>query len=116
MRINDRGQVLVTFIILLPIFLFIFAVIIDYGLLCIEKRKITNNVREALTYYENNIDDYDIKDKTKQLLQKNLDNVEIDIIESDYDIQITVKSNYKSLYNTLTNNNLIINKTKEKEV
>ena len=105
---NNRGQVLVIFVILLPIFLLLLSIVIDYGLLSIEKRKIDSNTYDALYYYLDNIDEVNIVNKTIELLNKNLDNIEIDIKEySDY-VELTVHSNYKSIYNKITNSKLII--------
>ena len=41
---NNKGQTLVTFIIILPILLIILALVVDLGFIYIEKRNIDNNV------------------------------------------------------------------------
>ena len=105
---NNKGQVLVVFVIILPIFLLILTFVVDYGLLSIEKRKIDNNTYDAIKYYIDNIDDDNVLEKTKDLLNKNLDNIEISIIENNNSVEINVKSNYKSLYNSITNSDLIV--------
>ena len=105
---NDRGQVLVIFVILLPIILLILAFVVDYGLLSIEKRRVDNTTYDAVEYYLKNIDDVDVEDKTLELINSNLDNVKIDLLENDDYIELTVKSDYKSIYNSFTNSDLII--------
>lgn len=106
--VNNKGQTLIVFIILLPIVLLLLIFIVDYGLLSIEKRKINNNTYDALEYYLNNIDKSNVKTNTIKLIEANLDNVEIEINdELDY-VEIIVKSSYKSLYNSLMNGELTI--------
>lgn len=105
---NNKGQTLVIFIILLPIFLFLLVLVVDYGLLSIEKRKVDNNTKDALEYYLSNIDDVDIKNKAINLLKENVDNVEVNIIDDVDFVEIIVKDNYKSIYNVLTDTKFII--------
>ena len=91
---NNKGQVLVIFVILLPILLMILGFVVDLGLLSIEKRKISNNTYDAVEYYLESND----KDKTINLLNDNLDGVDIKINDSEDYVEITVKKNYKGLY------------------
>ena len=53
--INNKGQTLVIFIIILPIILTIFTLVIDLGILYISKRNVENNVSNAIEYYLKNI-------------------------------------------------------------
>lgn len=108
---NNKGQVLIIFVILLPIFLLIFTFIIDLGLLSIEKRKISNSTYDALEYYLDNID----KEKTIKLLEKNLDNIEIDIIDDADYVEIIVSKNYKGIYNVIYDNEINITYKGNKE-
>ena len=105
---NNKGQTLVIFVIMLPVLILIFTLIVDYGLLSIEKRKISNNTYDALEYYLDNITDTNIKEKTIKLLKNNLKNIEISIIDNNELIEIEVKSDYKSLYNTFTHSSISI--------
>ena len=104
---NNKGQVLVIFVILLPIFLLIFVFSVDYGLLSMEKRRINNNINDALEYYLEHISDEDVYNKTVNLLSSNLNDAEINITDNDDNIEIEVKSNYKSLINNITNKDII---------
>ena len=105
---NNKGQVLIIFVILLPIFLLILTFVIDYGLLSIEKRKIDNNTYDALEYYLDNIDEDDVYDDTIKLIETNLDNVDINIIDNNDYVEIEVISNYKSLYSKIINDDMTI--------
>lgn len=100
---NNKGQVLVIFVILLPLFLMILAFVIDLGLLSIEKRKISNNVYDAVDFYLDNND----KEKTKELLESNLKDIDIEIVDNSEYIEIVVSKEYKSLYTIISNNQKI---------
>ncbi len=105
---NNKGQVLIVFVVMLPIFLILFALVIDLGLLSIEKRNISNNTYDAVEYYLDNQDNIDIEEKVKNLLNKNIDNIEINLNNTDDYIEITVIKKYKSLYNTISNSDKIM--------
>lgn len=97
---NNKGQVLVIFVILLPILLMILSLVIDLGLLSIEKRKIENNLYDAVEYYleSNN------KEKTISLLNNNLNDIDIKINDNNDYVEIIVTKNYKGLYTIISNN------------
>ena len=105
---NSKGQVLVIFVIILPIFLFLFVLAVDYGILSTEKRKIDNNIRYALEYYLNNIDNDKVYDNTIELLESNLKDIEISINDKNEYVDMEVKSNYKSLYSNIFKTDLLI--------
>ena len=105
---NNKGQTLVIFVILLPIFLLLLAFVVDYGFLSIEKRRIDNNTYDAVGYYLENISDDKVEEKTRDLLESNLENIEINITDNDDFIVIEVKSNYKNLFSSVTGGNIII--------
>ena len=102
-KMNNKGQVLVIFVIILPILLIILGLVVDLGLFALEKRKIDNNTYDSIEYYLKNIDTEDIKEKTTKLLENNLDNVDIKIIDENDYIEITVIKNYKSIYSVISN-------------
>lgn len=102
---NNKGQVLVMFVIIIPILLIAITLIIDYSLLSIEKRKINNNVYDAVEYYLSNSENDDIDIKLNKLLEENLKNIKdkkIDITYIDEGIKISVSKKYKSLYKIMS--------------
>ena len=101
---NNKGQVLVIFVVMLPIFLIILALVVDLGLMSLEKRNISNNVKGAVEYYLESNDG----EKTKKLLNKNIDDIEVTIVDNNSYVEITVKKNYKGLYNIIKNEEKII--------
>ena len=101
---NNRGQSLVAFIIILPILLMIFTLIIDLGFMYIEKRNIDNNCYDAIEYYLDNINKEDIDDKVNKLLNENIKNIdEILINDTDDYVEISVSKNRKSIYSIISN-------------
>lgn len=94
---NNRGQTLAIFVIFIPIILILLTLIIDLGLLYIEKRSINNNTKDAVEYYLNNIESSNVLDNTKKLLNKNLDDVNITINDTDTYVEITVSKRWNSL-------------------
>ena len=101
---NNKGQVLIIFVIILPILLIIFGLVVDLGLFALEKRKIDNNIYDAVDYYLDNIDNENVKINSAKLLESNLDDIEIDIIDENDYIEIIATKNYKSLYTIISNN------------
>lgn len=101
---NNKGQVLIIFVILLPIFLMILTFIVDLGLLSIEKRKINNNTYDAVEYYlENNN-----KENTIKLLENNLKDIKVDINDTDSYVEISILKKYKGIYNIIYDNEIIV--------
>ena len=74
---NNKGQALVTFILVLPIILIIISLVIDYGVLSIDKRKISNNIKSSIEYGLTNIKDDNIAKDTEEIIYKNLDKKKI---------------------------------------
>ena len=103
---NNKGQVLVVFIILLPIFLLILGFVIDYGMLSIEKKNVDENTYDAVKYYIENIDDIDIEDKVKKILNSNLDNIDINISTNENFVEIIVNKEYEGIYKSLYDGNI----------
>lgn len=90
---NNKGQVLVIFVVMLPIFLIILALVVDLGLMSLEKRNISNNTIYAVEYYLESNDE----EKTKELLKENIDNIEVIIVDNNSYVEITVRKDYKGL-------------------
>ena len=48
---NNRGQTLVMFILMLPLLLIVLCLVVDIGMLSLEKKKLENTLKDAI-YYE----------------------------------------------------------------
>ena len=96
---NKRGQVLVAFVLLLPIVFMLIGLIIDCGYLYIEKRNIDNNIKEALEYGLKNIKEENIENKIQKLLNINIEEIEkLDITINDKIINIKLEKSKKSIF------------------
>lgn len=90
---NNKGQVLVAFVLMLPIIIMFCGLIIDCGYLFIEKRKVDNNIKDAITYGLNNIEleEEVIRAKITKILNVNIDDIstlEINIENKSVDINL----------------------------
>lgn len=105
---NNKGQSLVVFVIILPIILIMLTAIIDLGFLYIEKRDISNTLYDSVEYYLNNIEDIDVDIKVREILNKNISNIDsINIVNDDIYVEITIVKIRKSIYSIISNNNEI---------
>lgn len=106
---DNKGQVLVLFIIAIPMLFIILGMIINLGYLLLEKKIISNNVKDTLKYYLDNLDDTSVYDKSYELLSKNVKDSNIEIVDSPTKVEITVKKTIKDKY-SLNNNkqNIVI--------
>lgn len=102
---NNKGQVLVIFVILIPIFIILLTLVVDLGTLYIEKRNISNNVTDAVEYYLENKDDINIEEKVKELLNKNISDIGIDVTNTNDYVEITVSKRHKSIYTFISKDN-----------
>lgn len=88
---NNKGQVLVLFVILLPILLLLLMIIIEIGKINLEKTKTKNTIKEII---ETNLKNYDnnTKDKINTLIETNINDIEYKtIFISEDEIKITLK-------------------------
>lgn len=79
---NNKGQVLVFFVVLIPVFIALAAFAIDISYTYYQSNKLDNINRMVIKYGLNNLTDDDIKSKMAELLLKNdsdISNYEINI-------------------------------------
>lgn len=69
---NNRGQVLVTFILFLPILFLLVGALVEIGDLLVYQSKLENNAKYIANYGIKHIDDLNIKSKLENLNQMNL--------------------------------------------
>lgn len=99
---NKRGQVLVVFLIALPLILLIFASIVDNGYTYIAKRKIENEVKQAIRYRFDTEDDVNIvESKIKSNLEKY--DTENKVFISENYIKIELVYERKNIFDLLLN-------------
>ena len=95
---NNKGQTLIVFILLLPLIGLLLAFVINEGYVYIAKRALASDVKEAINYrFKLEEDDEVIYDKIQNYIYKNVDNISfLDIkISNDY-IKIITSINVKA--------------------
>ena len=104
---NNKGQTLVTFLLLLPFLLILFGFLIDYGLLSTEKRRMENVVKENITYGLEHLESDVLKQNILVSIRNNIDGIdelEVEIVDNRIDIRVTKQ--VKSMYSVLVGKNL----------
>ena len=88
LRLNNKGQSLVMFIILLPILLLILTLVYDVGNAIYEKDRLSNTNYMVVDYALDNIDSIDEDDLNTLILENdnNLDDISIMIIDNSVDL------------------------------
>ena len=98
---NHKGQVLVLFMLLLPLIFMALALIIDTGLLYMEKRHVDFVVKDVVEYGMENINSVTEKE-LYDLIDRNLDLVnKKEIINNNGMLNITVSVEKKSIFSKI---------------
>ena len=98
---NNKGQSLTTFILIIPIILLVLGFIIDIGLMGIEKRKLSNTLEDVIEYGLKNKDEH----KMKELLYENINKEDINKLDIKIDdkIKIEIDVKYDGIFNKVLN-------------
>ena len=108
--LNNKGQSLVVFVILLPILLLFMAFIFELGNITYLKNKYENEIKSTIEYGLKHQEDENLESKLNRLLDENLEgNKEINITESSIEIHITHNPN--GIYSELFKQQFEINLT-----
>lgn len=94
---NNRGQSLVIFVLMLPIIVLILAAVIDMGSLMLTKHSYETEIKSTIEYGLKNFEEEDIIQKMQTLLDTNIDGYK-DIHKDTSSIRINVKDNKKSMF------------------
>ncbi len=93
---NNKGQSLVSFILLIPIILLILFMVYDIGNMVLLKIELNNINYLVIDYGLDKINDSDIDNKLKEMINKNksdIDNIEINIANDKINITLEDKLN-----------------------
>ena len=100
---NNKGQTLVLFIILLPIILIMLVLVISLASSSIQKRKIDMVIKNTIEDNMDNLNDIDINEQIDSMLENNLG--EFDerniVIKSEY-LEITIRTKINNLFDFIT--------------
>ena len=107
---NNKGQALVVFVLVLPLIILIIAGVMEMGKLSLTKNEYENSIIDTINYGLDNLDKENVKEKMNLLLDKNISgtkNVEI----SDGVIKVHVTSNLDGMFSKLFKSQYDINLT-----
>ena len=109
-KMNNKGQALVVFVLVLPLIILIIAGVMEMGKLSLTKNEYENSIIDTINYGLDNLDKENVKEKMMTLLDKNISgtkNVEI----SDGVIKVYVTSNLDGMFSKLFKSRYDINLT-----
>lgn len=100
LKLNNKGQSLVLFIMIIPILLLIMVFVYDMGMLLYEKDNLSNTVNMAMDYA---LDNKEVSDEEiKELINKNMTKeVDIKIDRNDDNITIEVIEEVSFIFSNL---------------
>ncbi len=98
---NKKGQVLVVFVLILPLILILLGLVIDIGNTLIIKKKTENSLQEAIQYVFKNNDEINIDLLEKNIKEniKDYKNLRIDYNENIIKVDLEVM--YKSIFTSI---------------
>lgn len=100
LKLNNKGQSLVLFIMIIPILLLIMVFVYDMGMLLYEKDRLSNTVNMAIDY---SLDNKEISDEEiRELIDRNTNReVEIKIDRSNDIIEIEANEEAKFIFSNI---------------
>lgn len=106
-KLNNKGQSLVMFIIIIPIFCLILTLVYDVGMAIYEKNRLSNTTYMVIEYGLDNINDVN-ESNLIELIQKNTDNLSyIYVVIEDSQIEIMLSKNIKGIVGKMFGFNLV---------
>lgn len=107
LKINNKGQSLVMFVLIIPIFLLILTLVYDVGNAIYEKDRLSNTNYLTIEYGLNNIDTVTEND-LKNLIEQNTFNLKyIYVTIKENQIEIKMEKDAKSIIGKMFNFNLV---------
>ena len=94
---NNKGQTLVLFVLILPIIIFIMLLVIDVSNMVITKQELNNINKMVLNYGLDIIEEENIENKLEDMINKNISTNEHTIKIDDGTIEIGLKKEIKGI-------------------
>ena len=99
-KLNNKGQSLVMFILIIPVLVLIMILVIDIGNGILEKQRIDNINYLIVNYALDNIDDINLENKLINLITLNDKELSVINVKIENDIvNIELKKNIKGIFN-----------------
>ena len=94
---NNKGQTLVLFVLMLPIIIFIMLLVIDVSNMVITKQELNNINKMVLNYGLDIIEEENIENKLEDMINKNISTNEHTMKIDDGTIEIDLKKEIKGI-------------------
>ena len=107
---NNKGQTLVTFVLIIPLIIILFIMTLDFGNMLIQKRKAENSIKSTIKYGLKNIEKENLEKNLENLLKENLDNNKIDNLKieiKEKEISVTLNIHYDKIFKDFLYDNKI---------
>ena len=112
MPLNNKGQTLVMFVLIIPIILLILVLIYDIGNALYEKNRLSNTSYLSIEYALDNINNIDENDIIKYIMNDNNNLSKISVIIKDNTIDIELEKEIKGIFSKNVNLDITTVKTK----
>ena len=100
-RQNEKGQTLVSFALILPILVMLFALVIDTGYTYLEEKQLKDGVLIGLKYGMKH-NEKNVKDQVRELIVENVDDISIlNIYMEENQIKIQAKKPKKNIFTSM---------------
>ena len=105
-NLNNKGQSLVMFVLIIPILFLVIVLVFDVGNALIEKQELDNINYLTIEYGLEHMNEIEIESKMKNIITKNNNKIkDIDIIIEEDKIKLTIKKNINGIF--IKNLNLV---------
>lgn len=100
---NRNGQVLVSFLLVLPLLLILLVFIVDMGLMKVDERKVEHVIKEAINYELKSSEINDLR--VNNYIRNNLSDIrDVNVVVGTDNIKVSVSVYKKSIFNSLIKN------------
>lgn len=106
MNLNNKGQSLVMFIVIIPILVIILTFVYDIGSAIYEKNSLSNTNYMVMDYGLSNIDNISENDLIDLILKNNKNVNNASVIIEDKSINIKVSKEYRGIFGKVINSKL----------
>lgn len=97
---TNKGQSLVIFVLLFPIIFLLITLVWELGNISLIENKLNSEIKHAINYYFAHENEEDNIEKTKELLEKNID-AQQDVQVAEETIKIHINKQYNAIYKAI---------------
>ena len=97
---NNKGQTLVLFLIVIPVIVFLFVCFYQLGMIKLQEKNLIDTIEDSLEYGVNNVDNELLYIEIREMITETNDYVrdeDIEIIVESNEVNVIVKVDYKTI-------------------